>query len=366
MSDFKINKNINNYSIQNLFIYNIDVENNYTLNKDNPEFSIFKYNLDNDFKSNSILEVNCKLLYDYTTYNNIGAIMHVFKLHDENNTLLHEYKNLKSNSGDNLKAFLNQIDLLYVKLNDDYSVIKIELVLSILDNINKTVCCKLYNSLSSNFLCIKNYKKISSLSVNNNLADLENDISLNLKKIDTNKNDISNLGKINDNIGNISSNASNVASILYKIDNIKSNLLGKTDANKNDIFKFNKIYLKNFENLILREYNYTILYDQSISFYKKTFNFSFKKNDLIELYIKVLLNYTNINDNIYVNSIYQIENNDTVLYTNIIDHNKYTFFNNHLTINETIFYTFEKDMNSITFLINFETVKNNIGDIKIF
>ena len=90
------------------------------------------------------------------------------------------------------------------------------------------------------------------------------------------------------------------------------------------------------------------------------------KNDFIELYIKVLLNYTNIKDNIYVKSIYQIKNNDTVLYTNIIDHNKYTYFNNHLTINETIFYTFEKDMNSITFLINFEKIKNNIGDINIF
>ena len=134
MSDFKIN-----YSIQNLFIYNIDVENNYTLNKDNPEFSIFSCNLEDDFKSNSILEFNCKLLYDYNTYNNIGTLMHVFKFYDENNTLLHEYKNLESNSGDNLSEFLNQNDLFYVKLNDNFSVIKIELVLSILDNISKSV-----------------------------------------------------------------------------------------------------------------------------------------------------------------------------------------------------------------------------------
>ena len=97
LSDFKINKNISNYSIQNLFIYNIDVENNYTLNKDNPKFSIFIYNLEDKFKSNSILEVNCKLLYDYTIYNNISALMHVFKLYDKNNTLLHEYKNLTTN-----------------------------------------------------------------------------------------------------------------------------------------------------------------------------------------------------------------------------------------------------------------------------
>ena len=98
-----------------------------------------------------MLEVNCNLLYDYDNYNNIGTLIHVFKLYDENNTLLHEYKNLKSNSGDNLKAFLNQNDLFYVKLNNDYSVIKIELFLSILDNIDKTASCKLYNSLSSNF-----------------------------------------------------------------------------------------------------------------------------------------------------------------------------------------------------------------------
>ena len=44
--------------------------------------------------------------------------MHVFKLYDEYNTLLHEYKNLKTNAGDNLKDDLNQIELFYVILND--------------------------------------------------------------------------------------------------------------------------------------------------------------------------------------------------------------------------------------------------------
>ena len=66
LSDLKVNENHGNYSIQNFFIYNIDVENDYTLNKDNPKFVIFTYALEDDFKTNSILEVNCKLLYDYT------------------------------------------------------------------------------------------------------------------------------------------------------------------------------------------------------------------------------------------------------------------------------------------------------------
>ena len=135
----------NKFSIENFFIHNIEIENNYTLNKDTPNFSISKYTKEDDFKSNSILEINCKLLYDYTTYNNIGSLMHVFKIYDENNNLLHEYKNLKANAGDNLQDDLTQIDLFYVELNNDYSVIKIELVLSFLDNTTKSVTCKLYN-----------------------------------------------------------------------------------------------------------------------------------------------------------------------------------------------------------------------------
>ena len=91
LSDFKVNENVANYSIQNFFIYDIEVENDYTLNKDNPKFVIFAYTLEDNFKTNSILEVNCKLLYDYTTCNNIGSLMHIFRLYDENNVLIHEY-----------------------------------------------------------------------------------------------------------------------------------------------------------------------------------------------------------------------------------------------------------------------------------
>ena len=159
LSDFKVNENIANYSIQNFFIYDIEIENDYTLNKDNPKFVIFTYTLEDDFKANSILEINFKLLYDYASYNNIGSLMHVFRLYDENNVLIHEYKNLKCNSGDNISDLLNHTDLFYVKLNNDFNNIKIELILSILDTVTKPVSCKLYNSLSSNFLCIKYIKK---------------------------------------------------------------------------------------------------------------------------------------------------------------------------------------------------------------
>ena len=66
----KINENLSNvdfnsgnkYSIENFFIYNIEIENNYILNKDKTSFSIFKYVLEDDFKKDSILEIDCRLL----------------------------------------------------------------------------------------------------------------------------------------------------------------------------------------------------------------------------------------------------------------------------------------------------------------
>ena len=84
-----------------------------------------------------------------------------------------------------------------LKLNNNYTIIKIELILSILDNISKSVSCKLLNTFKSNFLYIKHYKKINAITVYNDLGDLEdtiltnkNNISTNLIKINSNEDDI--------------------------------------------------------------------------------------------------------------------------------------------------------------------------------
>ena len=60
------------YSIENFFIYNIEIGNSYNLSKDTPRFSIFNYNLIDEFRKENILEISCRLLYQYTKYNNIG------------------------------------------------------------------------------------------------------------------------------------------------------------------------------------------------------------------------------------------------------------------------------------------------------
>ena len=73
--------------------------------------------------------------------------------------MFYDYKSLKTNAEDKRRNDVNQNDTFYVKLDDEYNVIKIELNLSIIDNVTNTVDCKIYNAYNLNFLSVKHYKK---------------------------------------------------------------------------------------------------------------------------------------------------------------------------------------------------------------
>ena len=156
--------------------------------------------------------------------------------------MFYDYKSLKTNAGDNRRNDVKQNDVFYVKLNDDYKIIKIELILSLIDDVNNTVDCKIYNTYNSNFLCVKYYKKINLISVNSNL-DFENTIYSNSSKIDINENEIST------NLTNININEDNIAYNLSEINYIKNNI-SKPYLKTYIIFYFTNQKLK----LILKEY----------------------------------------------------------------------------------------------------------------
>ena len=328
----------NKYSIENFFIYNIEIENSYKLNKDKTSFSIFKYTLEDDFKKDSILEIDCRLLYRYNNYNHIGLLQHIFKLYDDNNNMFYDYKSLKTNAGDNTRNDIKQNDFFYVKLNDDYKIIKIELILSLINNVSNTtsVDCKIYNTYKSNFLNVKYYKKINLISVNNNLGDLENTIL-------TNKNNIST------NLINIRGNEDNIAYNLSEINNIKNNV--------------SKSYLKNLYNILF--YDEKTQVDFKGVFYEKIFAIDVKQNDFIEINLKMLLEYENINEKIYINTVYEIfDENNNSLYISTINNNDYQYFSNKVSIKENIFYNFTKNVKNIKFRIKF--VMNTARVIKIW
>ena len=240
------------------------------------------------------------------------------KLYDDTDNMFYDYKSLKTNAGDNRRNDVTQNDTFYGKLDDDYDVIKIELILSMIDNVTNTVDCKIDNTYNSNFLSVKHYKKINLISVNNNLGNLENTILSNLSKIDTNKNDIST------NLINININEDNIAYNLSEINYIENNI--------------SKLYLKNIYNIIFHDSKTQI--DFRNLFYEKVFDVNANKNDFIEMNFKIDLQYEDIAERSYVKTIYEIlDENDNSLYIKSVTDNNYTHFSNRVIIDENIFIT---------------------------
>ena len=158
--------------------------------------------------------------------------------------------------------------MFYLKLDDNYDVINIELILSLIDNTSKTIDCKIYNTFNSNFLSVKYYKKISVTSVNSDIGDLENTILSNSSKIDTNKDDMST------NLININTNDTDIAYNLREINYIKNNI--------------SKPYLKNIYNILFYD-SKTQVYFKDL-FYEKVFDVNTNKNDFIEVNFKIIYN----------------------------------------------------------------------------
>ena len=300
-------------------------------------------------------------MYNYSSYNSIGHLTHIYKLYDENNKLIYEYKFLKANAGDNLSAYLNQNDLFYVKLNNNYTIIKIKLFLSIIDK-NKTVTCKLLNTFKSNFLVVKLYKKINTLSANNNLTDIENDISSNLSKINNNSSDISsNLSKINNNSSDISSNSSDISS---NSSDISTNLININTNEDNIAYNLNEInylknnkstqYLKNIYNILIYDSKTQIDFRKDI-FYEKIFDVNANQNDFVEIFFKIQLEYRDTDDRHYVKTIYELfDENNNSLYVKSVNNNDYAYFSNKMTIDENIFYNFTNNIKKLKFVIKFQ------------
>ena len=318
----------NKYSIENFFIYNIEIEKSYNLNKDKTSFSIFKYTLEDKFTKDSFLEIDTRLLYRYNNYNHIGLLQHVFKLYDDKDNIFHDYKSLITNAGDNTRNDIKQNDFFSVKLNENYGIIKIELILSLINDISNTtsVDCRLYNTYKSNFLNVKYYKKINLISVNNNLGDIKNDI---LSKIDTNKaNILSNLIKINE---------------TTKLKNIYFTDFDSTD----------KAFVKELLHL-----NNTLDKSRTGSIHSIDMEYNFKKNDFIVIDCKLLIShnsYDNAKNNIVIHyDLYDEKVDDNnLLFRESRRYHEFPLITNkdRIIAYTKICYKVKYDINKIKFLV---------------
>ena len=186
------------YSIENIYAYSITLVKEFILNNSNQEHHLFTYNIKDDFKIDSYLEVNVNILYDYKSYSSIGRLSQIFRFYDEKNILLDEVKFAKTNAGDSLYENLSEKNTFYIKLNHNCSSIDIKVFIGFLHKVSSDITVKIINPLESNYLWVKYYKKIKKLSIENDLSDFESDI-------------LSNTNLINANISDINTNTSNIS-----------------------------------------------------------------------------------------------------------------------------------------------------------
>ena len=215
-------------------------------------------------------------------------------------------------------------DNFYIKFKDNYNKIKIILDLH-----------RVYRHGAGVF----NLELIDESFINITYLD-KNDISL---KIEKNKSDIS------ANLMNINTNEDNIAYNLSEINKIKNNI--------------SKPYLKNVYNILF--YDSKTQIDFRKLFYEKVFDVNAKKNDFIEMYFKINLQYEDISERNYVKTIYELfDEKDNRLYTKSINNNKYLHFSNKVIVDENIFYNFTENVKSIKFVIKFQMLLPNV--IKIW
>ena len=142
------------------------------------------------------------------------------------------------------------------------------MILGFLHIPNNAIKFAIINPLKSNFLCIKHYKKIITLSINNNLTDLESDISSNSERISTNE-------------GNISSN-------LEKINDNKDDILALHNSNVKAFYNLDKIFIYDIEN----GYE-TVSSNNYYHIFEKEITYTFIKNLYLEIILKVLTEISN-------------------------------------------------------------------------
>ena len=146
---------------------------------------------------------------------------------------------------------------------------------------NNAIKFDIIDPLKSNYLCIKHYKKINTLSINNNLTDLESDISSNLDKITTNEGNISsNLGQISTNEGKISSNSrqistnkGNISSNLEKRNDNKDDILASQNSNIKAFYNLDKIFIYDIDKA-----DQTVNKDNHFHIFEKEITHAFIKN----------------------------------------------------------------------------------------
>ena len=121
-----------NYSIENIWFYDIDILYDFIINKSKHAVILYEHEIESKFTLNSILEISCNILYKYANYNDIGLLRHIYSLLEADNSLIQVYNIIHTNSGDNSTNYLtmnNNFSILLKNSHTDNLKIKLQIAM---------------------------------------------------------------------------------------------------------------------------------------------------------------------------------------------------------------------------------------------
>ena len=162
----KINKKDiikHNYSIENIWFFNIDIWYDYILTKSEPIVILYEHEIESKFTVNSILEISCNILYKHANYSDIGLLRHTYSLLDVNDNLIQTHDIIHTNSGDNYTNHLTMDDnfsFLFKNSHTDRLKIRLEVAMV---NLNRdySIGFRIMNPYKNNILRVKYLKYLS-------------------------------------------------------------------------------------------------------------------------------------------------------------------------------------------------------------
>ena len=164
-----------------------------------------------------------------------------------------------------------------------------------------------------------------------------------------------NENNIKSNLGKIKTNEMSIKDIQDSLDTVKNI--------SNDLEKINNsIKLKNVINILFNDVRDQINFKGI--FFNKTYELNIKKNNFIEIDLRMLLDYENINEaHIVVTEFKLYNDNDEQIYTATYNNGDSISYKNFVFINKHIFYNFDKDTKNLKIIIEFRMTRVEVVKI---
>ena len=294
------------YNLDQIFIY--DIEKGYqNVDKDN-HFHIFEKELIYNFIKNSYLEIALKVLTEISNYVLIGFFQILCNFYDQYNNLFYTISLSTAMGSINRLSTIKSVFI--VPINENMSKIKIDFFIAPKESQQNRSARFTIQDINSNKIYIKYFQKTEEMSI----KDIQD-------SLDNVKNISNDLKQINDSI-----KLKNIINILF--------------YNERDQINFKGI------------------------FFNKTFELNIKKNDFIEIDLRLLLDYENIKEAHIVITEFKLYNdNDEQIYISTYNNGGSISYKNFVFINKHIFYNFEKDTKNLKIIIEFRMTRVEVVKI---